>query len=520
MVFWKVQVDVIDWFEKLFDIFFKDENSFYCWYKGGKLNIFYLVLDYYVVNGWGDQFVIFYDFLVMDIKEIIIYVQLLDCVARFVGVFKVQGVEKGDIVIIYMFMILQIVVVMLACVRLGVIYFVVFGGFVVYELVICINDVKFKFIFIVSVGKEINWVIDYMKIVNLVLDEVEYQVQGVIVYQWDILQALFKDGWDFDWDVLLVDVELVDCVLVESMDLLYILYIFGIIGKFKGIVCDNGGYVVVMKFSMKYIYGVELGEVYWAVFDVGWVVGYFYIVYVLFIYGCIMVLYEGKFVCMFDVGVFWCVLEEYGVSVFFIVFIVFWAIKKEDFEVKFKVQYDMSKFCYFFLVGECCDVFILEWCQDVLQVFVIDYWWQIELGWLMFVNMVGVEFLFVKLGLVGKLVCGYDFKVVGFDGELVLLNIEGVVVICLFLVFGILFNFWQDIVCFIDFYFSFYFGYYFIGDGGYIDEDGYVFIIGCIDDIINVAGYCFFIVEMEEVVVVYLLVVECVVIGVYDDFKG
>jgi acyl-coenzyme A synthetase/AMP-(fatty) acid ligase len=518
--FWKAQADAIDWFEKPSDISFKDENSLYRWYKGGQLNTSHLALDYHVANGRGDQPAIFYDSPVTDTKETITYAQLLDRVARFAGVLKAQGIEKGDTVIIYMPMIPQTVVAMLACARLGAIHSVVFGGFAAHELAIRINDAKPKLILTASAGKEINRVIDYMKIVNPALDEAEHQVQGVIVYQRDILEAPLKDGRDFDWDGLLADAEPADCVPVESTDPLYILYTSGTTGKPKGIVRDNGGHAVAMKFSMKYIYGVEPGEVYWAASDVGWVVGHSYIVYAPLIHGCTTVLYEGKPVRTPDAGAFWRVLEEYGVSVFFTAPTAFRAIKKEDSEAKLKAQYDTSKLRYLFLAGERCDVSTLEWCQDVLQVPVIDHWWQTESGWPMLANMAGVELLPVKPGSAGKPVCGYDLKVVGPDGEPVPPNTEGAVVIRLPLAPGTLPNLWQDTARFIDSYLSPYPGYYFTGDGGYIDEDGYVFITGRIDDIINVAGHRLSTAEMEEVVAAHPLVAECAVIGVHDDLKG
>jgi acyl-coenzyme A synthetase/AMP-(fatty) acid ligase len=518
--FWREQAEAIHWFKQPESILSKDENSLYRWYQGGQLNTAYLALDYQVENGRGDQAAIYYDSPVTDTKETITYRELRDRVALFAGVLKAKGVEKGDTVIIYMPMIPQTVVAMLACARLGAVHSVVFGGFAAHELAIRIDDAKPKLLLTASAGKEINRVIDYMKIVNPALEEATHQIDGCIVYQRDILQAPLKEGRDHDWDSLLAEASPADCVTVEATDPLYILYTSGTTGKPKGIVRDNGGHAVAMKFSMKYVYGVEPGEVYWAASDVGWVVGHSYIVYAPLIHGCTTVLYEGKPVRTPDAGAFWRVLEEYGVSVFFTAPTAFRAIKKEDYDAKLKEQYDTSKLRYLFLAGERCDVTTLEWCQDVLQVPVIDHWWQTESGWPMLANMAGVELLPVKPGSACKPVCGYDLKVVGTDGEPLPPNTEGAVVIRLPLAPGTLPNLWQDTARFISSYLSPFPGYYFTGDGGYIDEEGYVFITGRIDDIINVAGHRLSTAEMEEVVAAHPAVAECAVIGVHDELKG
>ncbi|NBC07955.1 MAG: acetate--CoA ligase [Bacteroidetes bacterium] len=518
--FWREQAEDIDWFKKPAAVLSKDENNLYRWYEGGQLNTAHLALDYHVENGRGDQPAIYYDSPVTDTKQAISYRELRDQVALFAGVLKAKGVQKGDTVIIYMPMIPQTVIAMLACARLGAVHSVVFGGFAAHELAIRIDDAKPKLLLTASAGKEINRIIDYMKIVNPALEEANHQIDGCIVYQRDILQAPLQEGRDFDWEGLLAEASPADCVSVEATDPLYILYTSGTTGKPKGIVRDNGGHAVAMKFSMKYVYGVEPGEVYWAASDVGWVVGHSYIVYAPLIHGCTTVLYEGKPVRTPDAGAFWRVLEAYKVSVFFTAPTAFRAIKKEDNEAKLKAKYDTSSLRYLFLAGERCDVSTLEWCQDVLQVPVIDHWWQTESGWPMLANMVGVELLPVKPGSAGKPVCGYDLKVVAPNGEPLPPNTEGAVVIRLPLAPGTLPNLWQDTARFISSYLSPYPGYYFTGDGGYIDEDGYVFITGRIDDIINVAGHRLSTAEMEEVVAAHPAVAECAVIGVHDELKG
>lgn len=518
--FWREQAEAIDWYQKPSQILSKDEHNLYRWYEGGQLNTAHLALDYHVENGRGDQAAIYYDSPVTDTKQTITYRELRDQVALLAGALRAKGVQKGDTVVIYMPMIPQTIMAMLACARLGAIHSVVFGGFAAHELAIRIDDAKPKLLLTASAGKEINRIIDYMKIINPALEEAQHQIDGCIVYQRDILQAPLKDGRDYDWDSLVAEAAPADCVSVEATDPLYILYTSGTTGKPKGIVRDNGGHAVAMKFSMKYVYGVEPGEVYWAASDVGWVVGHSYIVYAPLIHGCTTVLYEGKPVRTPDAGAFWRVLEEYKVSVFFTAPTAFRAIKKEDNEAKLKAKYDTSSLRYLFLAGERCDVSTLEWCQEVLQVPVIDHWWQTESGWPMLANMVGVELLPVKPGSAGKPVCGYDLKVVGPDGEPLPPNSEGAVVIRLPLAPGTLPNLWQDTARFISSYFSPYPGYYFTGDGGYIDEDGYVFITGRIDDIINVAGHRLSTAKMEEVVAAHPAVAECAVIGVQDQMKG
>lgn len=514
------QAQGIDWITPPAKALYKDGNNLYRWYEGGQLNTAYLALDYHVENGRADQPAVFYDSPVTGVKRSITYRELRDEVAVFAGVLKAQGVEKGDTVIIYMPMIPQTVVAMLACARIGAIHSVVFGGFAPHELAIRINDAKPKLILAASAGKEIDRVIDYMKIVNAAVAEAEHQIEGCIVYQRDFHQADLVEGRDIDWEKAAAKAEPAACVPVDAADPLYILYTSGTTGKPKGIVRDNGGHAVAMKFSMKYVYGVEPGEVYWAASDVGWVVGHSYIVYAPLIHGCTTVVYEGKPVRTPDAGAFWRVIEEYKVKVFFTAPTAFRAIKKEDASASLKAQYDTSHLRYLFLAGERCDVATLEWCQAVLQVPVIDHWWQTESGWPMLANMAGVELLPVKPGSACKPVCGYDLKVVGPDGEPVPPNTEGAVVIRLPLAPGTLPNLWQDTTRFIESYLSPYPGYYFTGDGGYIDEEGYVFITGRIDDIINVAGHRLSTAEMEEVVAAHPAVAECAVIGIHDDLKG
>ena len=492
----------------------------YRWYKNGKLNTSYLALDYHVKNGRADQVALYYDSPVTDTKKAYTYQELLDEVALFAGVLQSKGIEKGDTVVIYMPMIPQTVIAMLACARLGAIHSVVFGGFAPRELAIRIDDSKPKLLLTATAGLEIKKVIDYMKIVDVALEESKHQPEGCIVYQRSFLSYDLKEGRDDDWNDSLLKAKPVSYVEVDASDPLYILYTSGTTGKPKGIVRDNGGHAVAMKFSMKHIYGIEPGQVYWAASDVGWVVGHSYIVYAPLIHGCSTILYEGKPIKTPDAGAFWRVVEEYKVSVFFTAPTAFRAIRREDPHGEFKKRYDTSSLKYMFLAGERCDIATLEWAGELLNVPIIDHWWQTESGWPMLANMVGVELLPVKPGSAAKPVCGYDIRVVNADGEEVGPNQEGVVVIKLPLPPGNLPNLWNDTDRFIESYMNPFPGYYFSGDGGYKDEDGYVFITGRIDDIINVAGHRLSTAAMEEVVAAHPLIAECSVIGIANQLKG
>ncbi|MCB0553731.1 MAG: propionyl-CoA synthetase [Phaeodactylibacter sp.] len=518
--FWKEQAEAIAWFEKPSQILFKDEKGLYRWYKNGKLNTCYLALDYHVENGRADQVALFYDSPVTNTKKQYTYSELLEEVRLFAGVLKARGVEKGDTVIIYMPMIPETVIAMLACARLGAIHSVVFGGFAPHELAIRVDDAKPKLLLAASGGLEIDKVIDYVKIVNAALEESAHQPDACIVYQRAFFKAPLKEGRDFDWEGQLAQAEPADYVEVAATDPLYILYTSGTTGRPKGVIRDNGGHAVALKFSMQYIYGVKPGEVYWAASDVGWVVGHSYIIYGPLIHGCSTILYEGKPVRTPDAGAFWRMIEEYKVRVLFTAPTAIRAIKKEDSGGKLKQKYDTSSLKYLFLAGERCDVSTLNWSQELLGVPVIDHWWQTESGWPMLANMVGLELLPIRPGSAGKPVCGYDLQIVGPNGEPLPPRQEGTVLVATPLPPGNLPDLWNDTNRFISSYLSAYPGYYFTGDGGYKDEDGYVFITGRIDDIINVAGHRLSTSAMEEVVASHPAVAECAVIGINDRMKG
>jgi acyl-coenzyme A synthetase/AMP-(fatty) acid ligase len=518
--FWMEEAAKLPWYQLPPAALSKNESGLHQWFRGGKLNTSYIALDYQIEQGRGKQVALFYDSPVTGVKEQYTYEELREEVALFAGVLKSKGVHKGDTVILYMPMIPQTVIAMLACARLGAIHSVVFGGFAANELAIRIEDAQPKYLLTASAGMEVNRAIDYMKIVNEALHQSSHQPQGCIVYQRLFLKAPLKPGRDHDWEQLLRGASPADCVELNATDPLYILYTSGTTGKPKGIIRDNGGHAVAMRFSMEYVYGIQPGEVYWAASDVGWVVGHSYITYAPLIYGCSTVLYEGKPVRTPDAGAFWRVLQEYKVSVFFTAPTAFRAIRKEDPSGEMKQSYDTSSLRYMFLAGERCDVATLEWVKNTLQVPVIDHWWQTESGWPMLANMAGIQLMEVKPGSAGKPVCGYDIQILDAEGNELPPNEEGTVAVRLPLPPGTLPNLWQDTNRFIKSYLSPYPGYYFSGDGGYKDEDGYVFITGRIDDIINVAGHRLSTAAMEEVVAAHPLVAECSVIGVYNELKG
>ena len=518
--YWLEQAEAIDWFEKPNSGLSKDENDLYRWFEGGKLNTSYLALDYHVANGRSEQVALIYDSPVTGKKAQYTYSMLLDETARFAGVLKAQGVEKGDRVIIYMPMIPQVVFAMLACARIGAVHSVVFGGFAANELAIRIDDAKPKLILAASGGKEIKRIIPYKPIIDQALEKATHQPDACIIYQREIVKAEMQEGRDFDWMELREKAEPVDYVPVDATDPLYILYTSGTTGQPKGIIRDNGGHAVAMHYSMKNIYGIEPGETYWAASDVGWVVGHSYIVYAPLLYGCTTILFEGKPIKTPDAGTFWRIIEDYQVKVFFTAPTAFRAIKKEDPRGKLKANYDTSCLRYLFLAGERTDVATLEWCEKLLDVPVIDHWWQTESGYPMLANMAGLELLPVKPGSAGPPVCGYDVQILDENNEPLPAGEEGSVFIRYPLPPGCLPDLWEDTARFKSSYLDLAPGYYFSGDGGYKDEDGYVYITGRIDDIINVAGHRLSTAKMEEVLAGHPAIAECAVVGVENQLKG
>lgn len=518
--FWKEQSEQISWYSKPENILSKNDKGHNQWFEDGKLNLSYLCIDKHIEDGYGRQNAIIYDSPVTNSKEIITYNRLHKEVSKLAGALKEIGLKKGDTAIVYMPMIPQAVYAMLACARIGVIHSVVFGGFAPNELAIRIDDCKPKVILTASSGIEIDRIIPYKPYVDEAIKLAEHKPNSVIIYQRHLGADTPGKPYDIDYLSAVNTATPAEPVEVESTHPLYILYTSGTTGKPKGIIRDSGGYATALKFSMNYVYGVHSGDVFWAASDVGWVVGHSYIVYGPLLNRNTTVLFEGKPIRTPDASTFWRIIEEYKVKVMFTAPTAIRAIKKEDPNGEFLKQYDLSNLKYQFLAGERCDAATLKWTEDKLKVPVIDHWWQTESGWPMLANMAGVELATVKPGSATFPVCGYDIQIMSEEGEIVPNGKEGYVVVKLPLPPGNLKNIWGNPERFVAGYLSRFPGYYFSGDGGYKDEDGYVFITGRVDDVINVAGHRLSTAEMEEVVASHPSVAECAVIGINDDLKG
>ena len=518
--FWMDQSEKIKWYQRPQKALTTDSEGFYRWFKGGKLNTCYLALDAHIEAGRGEETAMIYDSPVTQTVTKFTYNELRDRVARLAGGLKKLGIEKGDTVVIYMPMIPQAAIAMLACARLGAIHSVVFGGFAPHELAIRIDDAKPRAIITATSGIEIDRIIPYKPMVDEAMHQSTHKPEHVIVFN-RRLGAIKPDAdYDIDYNTLMKMADPVGCTEVDATDPLYILYTSGTTGKPKGIIRDNGGHAVALNFSMKYVYGMNPGEVFWAASDVGWVVGHSYIVYAPLIYGCTTVLFEGKPIRTPDASTFWRVIEEHNVKVMFTAPTAIRAIKKEDPNGDLLKKYDLNCLRYQFLAGERCDAATLKWTEDMLGVPVIDHWWQTESGWPMVANMMGYDAHEVKPGSATKPVCGYNLQVLRQDGSPAEANEEGFVAIKLPLPPGTLPNLWGATERFRNGYLTTFPGYYFSGDGGYLDEEGYVFITGRVDDIINVAGHRLSTAEMEEVVAAHPAVAECCVVGIADELKG
>jgi len=518
--FWKEQANKLAWYAKPKTILSKDEFDYPQWFTDGKLNISYLCIDKHIEDGFGNQNAIIYDSPVTKTKTCITFYELHDQVSKLAGGLQALGLQKGDTCIIYMPMIPQALYAMLACARLGVVHSVVFGGFAPHELAIRIDDCKPKAIITASNGIEIERVIPYKPFVDEAIVQAQHKPDYVIVFNRNLGVDIPNKPYDLDYTELVAKSLPAEPIPLESTHPLYILYTSGTTGKPKGIIRDNGGYATALKFSMKYIYGVEEGDVYWAASDVGWVVGHSYIVYGPLLNRNTTVLFEGKPIKTPDASTFWRVISEHNVKVMFTAPTAIRAIKKEDPNGTFIKSYDLSSLKYQFLAGERCDVATLRWTEQHLKVPVIDHWWQTESGWPMLANMMGVEQLPIKEGSATKPVCGYDIRILNENGNEVASDVEGYVAVKLPLPPGCLLNLWGNPERFKAGYLNKFPGYYFSGDGGYKDEDGYVFITGRVDDIINVAGHRLSTAEMEEVVASHNAVAECAVFGVHCDLKG
>ncbi len=518
--FWAQAAREIDWMEPWQQVLDDSRPPFYHWFSGGVLNTCYNALDRHVDGGRAQQLALVYDSPVTQSQRSFTYAELRDEVARFAGVLVRLGAGKGDRVIIYMPMIPEAVIAMLACARIGAIHSVVFGGFSSRELATRIDDAKPKVMVAGSCGIEPNRIVQYKPLLDQAIELATHKPQSCVVLQREQGPGELLEGRDIAWSEAMAAAQPQACVPVAATDPLYILYTSGTTGQPKGVVRDNGGHAVAMKWSMRAVYGVEPGEVFWAASDVGWVVGHSYIVYAPLLHGCTTVLYEGKPVGTPDPGAFWRVIAEHGVSVLFTAPTAFRAIKREDPGAEYLRRYDLQGFRALFLAGERCDSDTLAWAASNLQVPVIDHWWQTETGWAIAANCLGIEQLPVKPGSPTKAVPGYRVEVLDEQGDEAPAGDIGRIMLRLPLPPGCLPTLWNDDQRFVDSYLRAEDGYYLTGDAGFQDEDGYLFIMSRIDDIINVAGHRLSTGGMEEVLASHPDVAECAVIGAHDDLKG
>ena len=521
--FWRDAAREIDWFEFPTSILDNDANGAARWFRGGKLNTAWLALDRHVDAGRGDAVALIYDSPVTGHIRRYTFAELTERVARVAGGLKALGVDKGDRVIVYMPMIPETVIAMLACARIGAIHSVVFGGFAAPELAVRIDDAHPKVILSASCGIEFQTMIPYKPLLDEAIDIAASKPSHAVIVQRPQCEAPLVPGRDLDWATWEASSEPTGWVEVDAWDPLYILYTSGTTGRPKGVVRDNGGHAVALNYSMGAIYGCEAGDVYWAASDVGWVVGHSYIVYAPLIKGCTTVLYEGKPVRTPDAGAIWRVIAEHGVKTFFVAPTAFRAVKKEDPEAKLKERYDISCLEYLFVAGERLDPPTYEWLTAAVHTPVIDHWWQTETGWSICANMMGVAdapTLPTRAGSPSFPVPGYDLRIFDDDGNELGPDAEGNVVIKGPLPPGNLPTIWGDHSRFVDAYWSRYPGFYLTGDGGYRDADGYVYIMGRVDDVMNVAGHRLSTGELEEVVAAHPAVAECAVVGIADEDKG
>ena len=518
--FWAEAAAGIHWHKSWDKVLDASRAPFYRWFVGGFVNTCYNALDRHVTGGRAEQAALIYDSPVTGTIKRYTYRELRDLAARFAGALAALGVGKGDRVIIYMPMVPEAVIAMLATARLGAIHSVVFGGFAANELAVRIDDAKPKVIVSASCGIEINRVVPYKPLLDEAIRLARHKPERCIILRRPQAEAAMTAGRDLDWAEAAATAQPVPCVPVAATDPLYILYTSGTTGQPKGIVRDNGGHLVALNWTMKHIYGVAPGEVYWAASDVGWVVGHSYIVYGPLIHGNTSVLYEGKPVGTPDAGAFWRVISEHRIAALFTAPTAFRAIKREDPNGELIRKYDLSHFRTLFLAGERADPDTVQWAERQLKVPVIDHWWQTETGWAIAANCIGIEHLPVKHGSPTRAVPGCDLRVVDASGAEVKRGEIGALVIKLPLPPGSLPTLWNADERYVKSYLTTYPGYYETADAGYIDEEGYVYVMARTDDIINVAGHRLSTGAMEEVLASHPDVAECAVIGVADALKG
>ncbi|HEY7038418.1 MAG TPA: propionyl-CoA synthetase [Methylomirabilota bacterium] len=518
--FWGAAAEDVHWERRWDRVLDATRPPYYRWFAGGVLNTCYNALDLHVDRGRGKQLALVYDSPVTGTVQGFTYFELRDAVARFAGALRRQGLEKGDRVIIYMPMVPEAVIAMLACARLGAIHSVVFGGFAPKELATRIDDARPTVMLSASCGVEVNRVIPYKPLLDQAIDMAAHKPRRCLILQRPMESAPMVPGRDVDWHEAVAAAAPVECVPVAATDPLYILYTSGTTGIPKGVVRDNAGHAVALKWSMGAVYGMGAGEVFWAASDIGWVVGHSYIVYAPLLKGCTTVLYEGKPVGTPDPGAFWRVCAQHGVNALFTAPTAFRAIKKEDPRGEHMARHDLSRFRTLFLAGERCDPDTLIWARERLQVPVIDHWWQTETGWPMAANCVGLGMLPVKPGSPTKIVPGYDIQVLGEDNRPVPAGQIGSIAVKLPMPPGSLPTLWNNDAGYERSYLTRHPGFYLTGDAGYKDEDEYIYIMSRVDDIINVAGHRLSTGAMEEVLSSHPDVAECAVMGVVDEIKG
>ncbi|WP_296473401.1 propionyl-CoA synthetase [Roseinatronobacter sp.] len=518
--FWMEQAQAIEWISPPSKALFDDKAPLYQWFKDGLVNTCWNALDRHVENGRADQVAVIHDSPVTNSITRLTYREMRDHVAKLAGALAAQGVTKGDRVIIYMPMVPEALMAMLACARLGAIHSVVFGGFAAHELAVRINDAKPKCIIAGSCGIEPGRVVAYKPLLDGAIAEATHKPDFCVILQRDALQAELIEGRDHDWAEFVKDADPADCVPVEGDHPAYVLYTSGTTGQPKGVIRATAGHLVALNWSMKNIYNVDPGDVFWAASDVGWVVGHSYICYAPLIAGNTTIVFEGKPVGTPDAGTFWRVISEHKVKSFFTAPTAFRAVKREDPKGEYVGKYDLSCLQTVYLAGERADPDTIVWAQDQLKVPVIDHWWQTETGWAIAANPVGYEALPVKLGSPAVAMPGYDLQVLDEGGHPVPRGTLGAIVLKLPLPPGTLPTLWNAEERFHKSYLDQFPGYYATGDAGYMDEDGYVYIMARTDDVINVAGHRLSTGAMEEVLASHPDVAECAVIGVADELKG
>ena len=518
--YWENAAKAITWTKKATQILDDSNKPFYRWFKGAELNTCFNAVDRHVIDGYGKQNAIIYDSPITNVKLAITFDELQDKVAKLAGVMVSLGVVKGDTVIIYMPMVPEALIGMLACARIGVIHSVVFGGFAAPELATRIDDAKPKLVLSASCGIEPNRLVAYKPLLDEAIELSINKPANTIILQRPQLIADMVGERDIDWQAAVEVANVQDCVSVAATDPLYILYTSGTTGQPKGVVRDNGGHAVALAWSMKHVYNVAPGEVFWAASDVGWVVGHSFICYGPLINRSTTVVFEGKPIGTPDAGTFWRIISEYNVKSFFTAPTAFRALRGCDPDGEFIKKYDISCLNALYLAGERCDPATLHWAQEQLEIPVIDHWWQTETGWPMASNLLGSCPSPIKAGSPARAVPGYDVQVVDDTGQQVKQGESGMIVAKLPLPPGTLPTLWNNNQRFYEAYLSQIEGFYVTGDAGYLDDDDYLFVMNRIDDVINVAGHRLSTGRMEEVICEHPSVAEGAVIGVNDELKG